>query len=242
MQVRVVIDCPCGDRPVKPARSHPGAIRHVKRHRFDAFAARIASCTVASWRGVPLRGPSLRGLAGRSGTFPPAHRPAALMGFFGALRRFAPAAGGISFLNCRARVPFAFASPARSVFIGSIPPQGTRETMRARVAAKSGKRGRWLPGFTPVCGPPGRLLFSRQSWRSCHGLCLLQGFGRVVRASGQARPCLDHPGQEVRLPPCPLMGLGGPYGSAPPSLQRIQNPDASPTRATFERCAGKLPV
>jgi hypothetical protein len=25
--------------------------------------------------------------------------------------------------------------------------------MRARVAAKSGKRGRWLPGFTPVCGP-----------------------------------------------------------------------------------------
>jgi len=43
--------------------------------------------------------------------------------------------------------------------------------------------------------------------RSCHGLCLLQDFGHVARASAWARPRTDHQPPETVSGPYPLMGL-----------------------------------
>lgn len=176
------------------------------------------------------------------GSFPPVDRPAALMGFDGALRRFAPATGGISSLNGRARMPFASVSPTRSVFVGLIPPHGNKETIRAEIAAAiretwtlasglhSRLRSAWLASFFS----PSRAFLP---WA-----LPLAGF-RARRSrirAGSTLPRSPRPGG--LHPPYPLMGLGGPCGSAPPSLQRIQSPDASPTRAIFEHCPGKLPV
>jgi len=43
--------------------------------------------------------------------------------------------------------------------------------------------------------------------RSCHGLCLLQDFGHVKRATARARPRVDHQPPETVSGPYPLMGL-----------------------------------
>lgn len=80
-------------------------VRHIKRLRISHSPVRHRSCTVVCFsRGVPLPIRTLRGLARPSG--PSLARSGNAPGvFISALRRFAPASGGRSFLIARAHVP-----------------------------------------------------------------------------------------------------------------------------------------
>jgi len=114
------------------------------RHAPSRFAARCSAP-----RSKPSR-------PDRSiGSFPPVDRPAALVGFCGALRRFAPATGGTSSLNCRAHLPFASVSPTRSILIGVISPPANRRNDESK------SRGEIRETWTLASGLHSRLRSAR---------------------------------------------------------------------------------
>jgi hypothetical protein len=131
------------------------------------------------------------------------------------------------------------AHPTRLIFVGLT----DRLVEKARIKRLIG-RGRSLLrdvrllGFAPVCDPcPAAPLDTvGPQDRSCLGLCLLQGCGRVSAHANRARPRLNHqpPGWRARVSlraarPNPLMGLNACADDEPahsPSLQRIDGADA----------------
>lgn len=160
------------------------ATRRIKRHRFNRSLPGLPSCTVAC-SGTVFRyarpEPSRPGREMRS--FPHACIiPAALVGFFGALRRFAPASGRPAH-HCpaTAHMPVASTSPRPIDFRRADFAALRKGTMRANVRQNRGKSGCWLLGNS-FCGPYPPASFSSPANRSCLGLLPLAGLAGTRRA------------------------------------------------------------
>jgi hypothetical protein len=109
-----------------------------------------------------------------------------------------PLTGGLTSLPCRAHVPFVPAASAPIYFRrGDRPPVGNtseskRRSIWTRMASTSGLRSRLRSDVTADFWP---------GYRSCLGLCLLQGFGHAAVHPDRARPRSDHqpPGTHARV-------------------------------------------
>jgi len=112
------------------------ATRHIKRLRFEHSPPDIGHAPRNALSRCSATDSDLRGLARRRVL--PSVRRATLLGFTSALRRFAPASGGRSFLIARAHVPFCLDRSPRLIFVGCFDSSdGKRSCVRSD----------WLLGF-----------------------------------------------------------------------------------------------
>lgn len=192
------------------------ATRRIKRHRFNRSLPGLPSCTVAC-SGTVFRyarpEPSRPGREMRS--FPHACIvPAALMGFVGALRRFAPASGRPAH-HCpaTAHMPVASTSPRPSDFRRADFAALRKGNDESKCAAKSGEIRMLASGQLLLRSVSASFFFFAGEpilpW--AFASCRVGGHA-TCRAFVRARPRTDHlsPRTAWLGRPCyPLMGLGG---------------------------------
>jgi hypothetical protein len=225
------------------------ATRRIERHRFVRSLPGLPSCTVAC-SGTVFRyarpEPSRPGREMRS--FPHACIfPAALVGFSGALRRFAPASGRPAHLcPATAHLPVSSTSPRPIDFRRADFAALRKGTIRAKGAAKSGEIWMLASGQLLLRSVSASFFFFAGEpilpW--AFASCRVGGHATCC-AFVRARPRTDHlsPRTAWLGRPCyPLMGLGGRdlLCAAVPSAYCWDRCLAATER--FESRRGELPV
>jgi len=165
-------------RSVKPNQHAHDESSQFKRHRFNravgsgyAPSRPLARCS-ATPIGLPRPGHASRSL-------PSAHcSPGGAPGI-SPFADLLPPTGGLDITAEPGPHAVCVARPSRLIFVGTI-------DRRVEIRSRGGRprtflvTRRQLLGFAPVCDP---YLRHRAGERSCHGFCLLQGYGRAAAHS-----------------------------------------------------------